>query len=56
MDFLQLTGKSILIFGVANRKSVAWHIGRVLSEAGAKCVYVVQNEERAEERREAARR
>ncbi len=44
-DFLQLTDKSILIFGVANRKSVAWHIGRVLSEAGRKCVYVVQNEE-----------
>ena len=45
MDFLQLTGKSILIFGVANRKSVAWHIGRVLAEAGAKCVYVVQNDD-----------
>ena len=45
MDFLQLSGKSILVFGVANRKSVAWHIGRVLCEAGAKCVYVVQNEE-----------
>ena len=35
MDFLQLAGKPILIFGVANRKSVAWHIGRVLGEAGA---------------------
>jgi enoyl-[acyl-carrier protein] reductase I len=45
MDFLQLTDKPILIFGVANRKSVAWHISRVLAEAGAKCVYVVQNEE-----------
>ena len=45
MDFLQLTDKSILIFGVANRKSVAWHISRVLSEAGAKCVYVVQNDD-----------
>jgi enoyl-[acyl-carrier protein] reductase I len=44
MDFLQLTDKSILIFGVANRKSVAWHMGRVLEEAGAKCVYVVQHE------------
>jgi enoyl-[acyl-carrier protein] reductase I len=44
MDFLQLTDKSILIFGVANRKSVAWHIGRVLTEAGARCVYVVQND------------
>jgi len=45
MSFLQLENKSILIFGVANRKSVAWHISRVLVEAGAKCVYVVQNEE-----------
>ena len=45
MDFLQLTGKSIVIFGVANRKSVAWHVGRVLAEAGARCVYVVQNDE-----------
>ena len=36
MDFLQLSGKSILIFGLANRKSVAWHIGRVLAEAGAR--------------------
>ncbi|MEN6448999.1 MAG: SDR family oxidoreductase [Thermoguttaceae bacterium] len=44
-DFLQLTGKSILIFGVANRKSVAWHISRVLSDAGARCVYVVQNDD-----------
>jgi enoyl-[acyl-carrier protein] reductase I len=45
MDFLQLADKSILIFGAANRKSVAWHIGRVLADAGARCVYVVQNEE-----------
>ena len=45
MDFLQLTDKPIIIFGVANRKSVAWHISRVLSEAGAKCVYVVQSDE-----------
>jgi enoyl-[acyl-carrier protein] reductase I len=45
MDYLQLTGKSIILFGVANRKSVAWHISRVLTEAGARCVYVVQNTE-----------
>ncbi len=44
MDFLQLSGKKILLFGVANRKSVAYHIARVLAEAGAECVYVVQNE------------
>ena len=45
MSFLQLDGKSILIFGVANRKSVAYHIARMVSEAGARCVYVVQNEQ-----------
>jgi enoyl-[acyl-carrier protein] reductase I len=45
MDFLQLDGKSILIFGVANRKSLAYHVGRVLTDAGARCVYVVQNDE-----------
>ena len=44
MDFLQLADKRIVIFGVANRKSVAYHIGRVLTEAGARCAYVVQNE------------
>ena len=43
-DFLQLAGKTILLFGVANRKSVAWHIAQVLVEAGARCLYVVQNE------------
>ena len=45
MDFLQLAGKSILIFGVANRKSVAYHISRVLEDAGVHCVYVVQSED-----------
>jgi enoyl-[acyl-carrier protein] reductase I len=46
MDFLQLTGKTIVVFGVANKKSVAWHVGRVLTEAGAKVVYVVRSPER----------
>ncbi|MCH8922460.1 MAG: SDR family oxidoreductase, partial [Planctomycetes bacterium] len=46
MDFLQLTGKSILVFGVANRKSVAYHVARVLEAAGAKVVYVVRSQER----------
>ncbi len=44
MSFLQLEDKTVLIFGVANKKSVAWHISRTLVEAGAKCVYVVQHE------------
>ncbi|MAG93495.1 MAG: enoyl-ACP reductase [Planctomycetaceae bacterium] len=46
MDFLQLKNKRILIFGVANRKSVAWHIARVLQDAGAHIVYVVRSEDR----------
>ena len=45
MDFLQLADKRILIFGVANRKSVAYHVGRVLTRAGANCIYVVRNDE-----------
>jgi enoyl-[acyl-carrier protein] reductase I len=45
MDFLQLAGKTVAVFGVANRKSVAYHVGRVLQEAGARCIYVVQNDE-----------
>lgn len=48
MDFLQLADKTILVFGVANRKSVAWHIARVLEEAGAWVVYIVRSDERCE--------
>lgn len=43
-DFLQLEGKEILIFGVANRKSVAYHVGQVLRSVGARCIYAVQSE------------
>ncbi len=46
MDFLQLANKTILVFGVANKKSVAYHIGRTLADAGAKVVYVVRSEDR----------
>jgi enoyl-[acyl-carrier protein] reductase I len=48
MDFLQLEGKTVLVFGVANRKSVAFHTGRVLAEAGATVVYVVRSPARQE--------
>jgi enoyl-[acyl-carrier protein] reductase I len=51
-DFLQLAGKRILVMGVANRKSVAWHISRVLVEAGADVVYAVRNEARREQVRQ----
>ena len=49
MDFLQLSGKRILIFGVANKKSVAFKIGQQLSEVGAEPVYVVRSEARREQ-------
>jgi enoyl-[acyl-carrier protein] reductase I len=45
-DFLQLAGKSILVMGVANRKSVAWQTAQVLREAGADVVYAVRSEAR----------
>jgi enoyl-[acyl-carrier protein] reductase I len=46
MDFLGLAGKTVLVLGVANRKSVAYHVGKTLEEVGAKVVYVVRTEER----------
>jgi enoyl-[acyl-carrier protein] reductase I len=48
-DFLQLAGKRVLVMGVANRKSVAWHTSRVLLEAGAEVVYSVRSEERRQQ-------
>jgi len=45
-DFLQLAGRRIVVMGVANRKSVAYHAARVLEEAGAEVVYVVRSKQR----------
>ncbi len=47
-DFLKLSGKNIVVTGVANRKSVAWHIAKTLEEAGANVLYVVRSEARKE--------
>lgn len=44
MDFLQLSGKRFLIFGVANKKSVAYAVSKLLKDEGAECVFVVQND------------
>ena len=49
MDFLGLNNKTFLVFGLANRKSVAWHVGRVLAEVGAEVIWVVRSESRCEE-------
>ncbi|MCB9954220.1 MAG: SDR family oxidoreductase, partial [Planctomycetaceae bacterium] len=48
MDFLQLAGRTILVMGVANRKSVAYHVAQVLREAGADMLYAVRSEARRE--------
>ena len=45
-DFLNLACKTILVFGVANRKSIAWHIAKTLEEQGARVVYSVRSEAR----------
>ncbi len=34
-DSMKLAGKTVLVTGVANKKSVALHIGRALQEADA---------------------
>ena len=45
-DFLNLSGKTILVTGVANKKSVAWHIARSLEAQGARVAYSVRSEAR----------
>ncbi len=45
-DFLQLRGKTFLVQGVANRKSVAWLIAKTLEEQGARVVYSVRSAKR----------
>ena len=48
MDFLQLGGKTVVVMGIANRKSVAYHVAKILVDAGAELVNVVRSEERRE--------
>lgn len=42
MSFLNLSGKVFVVFGVANKRSVAYHITRLLESEGAKVVQSVQ--------------
>lgn len=48
MSFLGLEGKKIVVFGLANKKSVACGIAQVLVEEGADVIHVVRSEQRAE--------
>ena len=48
IDFLGIAGKSFLVMGVANRKSVAYRIAMMLEAAGATVIYTVRSEPRRE--------
>lgn len=48
MSFLKVEDKKYIVFGVANRRSVAWFIGKTLEDNGAKVIYVVRSEARLE--------
>jgi len=41
---LTMQGKNAVVFGVANKRSIAWSIAQRLSEAGAKLAITYQNE------------
>ena len=41
---LDLSGKNVLVFGVANQRSIAWSIARMLGEAGARLALTYQGE------------
>ena len=49
MSGLQLAGKRFLVTGLSNRRSVAWHTGQALEEAGAEVIYTLRTEERRAE-------
>ena len=45
MDFLKVSGKTFLVAGVANKKSVAFFVAKGLIENGAQVIFSVQNDE-----------
>jgi len=44
-DFLKVKDLNFLVVGVANKKSVAYEVGRVLTESGARVLYSVLSED-----------
>lgn len=46
MTFLDITDKTFIVFGLANKKSVACAIARTLVEQGAEVIHVVRSQER----------
>ncbi len=46
---LSMQGKNAVVFGVANKRSIAWAIAQSLSQAGAKLAITYQNERMKQE-------
>ncbi len=46
MSSFGLSGKNVLVFGVANRKSVAWAVAQALEAEGARVVFSVRSDAR----------
>lgn len=46
MDFLGMSGKTFLVMGVANKKSVAFAIAKQIEQAGGEVIYAVRSEAR----------
>lgn len=46
MSFLKLENKAVVVFGLANKKSVAFFVAKELLAAGAQVIHVVRSEER----------
>jgi len=44
MSNLALAGKVGLVFGVANKRSIAWGIAKAWADAGAKLIFNYQGE------------
>lgn len=49
MSFLSLEQKKVVVFGVANRKSVAYAIAQTLESEGCEVIYVVRSDARKEQ-------
>ena len=45
-DFLKIAGRRFVVMGVANRKSVAWSIAKMIEDAGAEVIYTVRSASR----------
>ena len=48
IDFLGLAGKTFLVMGVANKKSVAYRIAKLIEQSGGRVIYSVRSESRKE--------